>query len=68
MTVHSNGSTLAVSYKETFPVYKQGVCFSKDAITNIIYIKNFILKYIVTYDSIDQICVMHREDQEKSNI
>ena len=42
--------------------------FSKDAITNIIALKNLIKKYWLTYDSIYQILVVHRKYQEKPNI
>ena len=44
MTVQGNEITLAVTHKETVPIYKQYVWFSKDAITNIIDIKILIKK------------------------
>ena len=62
MTAQGNCDTLAVTQKATSPGYKQYVWFSKYAITNIIDIKNLIKKYWVTYDIIDQIFVVHRED------
>ena len=64
MKVQDNGGTLAVTHKATVPGYKQYVWFNKDAITNKISLKNLINKYQVTYDIIDQIFVVHREDQE----
>ena len=42
--------------------------FRKNAITNIIAPKNLIKEYGVTYDRIDQIFVVHREDQVKPKI
>ena len=60
--------TQTVTHKATVPKYKQYVCFSKDAITNIIALKNLIKQYQVTYDSINQILVVHREDKEKPNM
>ena len=68
MTVQGNGGIIAVNHKETFPVYKKDVWFSKYAITKIIAIKTFIKQYQVTYDSTNQIFVVHREYQEKPNI
>ena len=68
MTVQVNGGTLAVIQKATVPVYKQDVWFIKDYITSISALKNLINKYRVKYDSIDQIFVVHREDQEKPNM
>ena len=64
ITVQGNVSTLAVTHKAKVPVYKQDVWFSKDAITNIIALKNMIKQYQVTYDSIYQIFVVNREDQK----
>ena len=68
MTVKVNGVIIEVIHKETTSVYKQDVWFIKYSITNIIDIKNLIRKYRLTYDNIDKIFVVHREDQEKPNI
>ena len=68
MKVQGNGGTLAVTYKATVTKYKQYVWFIKDTITNIIFLKNLIRQYLVTYDSIDQIFVVHGEDQEQPNM
>ena len=62
MTVQGNGVTLAVTQNATVPIYKQYVWFNKNAIANIIALKNLINQYRVTYDSIDQIFVVHRDD------
>ena len=63
MKLHGNGGTLVVTQKATVNRYKQDVCFSKDAITNKNPIKNLIKQYQVTYDSIDQIFVVHMEEK-----
>ena len=68
MTVQVNDDTLAVNHKETLPGYKHDVWFRKYSITNIIFLKNWIQQYWVTYDSIDHIFVVHREDKEKPNM
>ena len=68
MKVQGNDSTLAVTHQANVPGYKQDVWFRKDAITNIISLKKLIKQYRVTYDSIDQIFVVHREDQEKPSM
>ena len=60
MTAKGNVRNLEVTHKATVPECKQDVWFSKDSITNIIVLKNWIKKYQVTYDSIDQIFVVHR--------
>ena len=57
-----------VTHKATVTGYKQDVWFKKYAITNTISLKNLIKQYWVTYDRIDQIFVVHREDQEKPNM
>ena len=53
MKVQGNGGTLAVTHKAIVPGYKQDVLLIKYAITNMIYLKNLIKQYRVTYDSID---------------
>ena len=66
--LQGNGGTLVVTHKTTVAGYKQEAWFNKDAITNIIALKNLIKKYQVTYDSIDQIFLAHREDKGKPNM
>ena len=67
MTVQVNGGTLLVTHKATVPGYKKYVWFSKYYITNIIALKQLTKQYQVKYNSIDQISVVHREDQGKKN-
>ena len=68
MKLKGNGNILAVTHKAKFPGYEQDVLLRKNSITNIIALKKLIKPYRVTYDSIDQIFVVHREDQEKPNM
>jgi hypothetical protein len=68
MRLQSNGGSMTVTQKATMSGYKKKVWYSKDAITNIIALSNLIQQYHVTYDSRDQIFVVHREDQGKPNM
>ena len=43
------------------PGYKYDTWYSKDAISNIISLKNMIRQYRVTYDSDDETSIVHRE-------
>ena len=63
ITVQGNGGNLAVTRNETVTEYKKYVWCSKYATTNIIDLKNLSKQYRVTYDNIDKIFVVHREDQ-----
>ena len=64
-TVNGNGNILAVTHKAILTGYKQDAWFRTDAINNTIDIKNFLKQHQVTYDSINKIFVVHREDQKK---
>ena len=66
--MQGNVGNLAVNHKKTVPGYKKYVWLRKYAITNIITLKNLINKYQVAYDIIDQIFVVHKEDEEKPNM
>ena len=68
MRVQGNGGTLAVTHKATGPGYKIYFWFRKYYITNIMSLKQLIKQYQVTYNSIDQIFLVYREDQEKPNM
>jgi hypothetical protein len=68
MRLQSNGRRMTVTQKATMSGYKKKVWYSKDAITNIIALSNLIQQYHVTYDSCDQIFVVHQEDQGKPNM
>ena len=68
MRLKSNGNTMKVNHKATINGYERPVWFSKDAITNIIALKNIIRQYIVTYDSDESTLVIHREAANKNNM
>ena len=55
MRLHSNEVKMVIDHKLVVAGYIKDVCFYKTAITNIFSLKNLIQKYIVTYDSLDQI-------------
>ena len=64
----SNGGTIKVNHKATINGYERPVWFSKDAITNIIALKNIIRQYRVTYDSDELTFFVHREAANKKNM
>jgi hypothetical protein len=59
---------MVVSHKASILGYHNNVWFSKRAITNIIALKNLIKQYCVTYDSNDEMFVVHRESAGKPNM
>ena len=59
--VQGNGRTFTIKYKSRMPGYNYDTWYSKDAIANIIYLKNMIRQYRVTYDSDDQTFIVHLE-------
>jgi hypothetical protein len=68
MRLKSNGGTMLVNRKATIPGYNKDVWFSTRAITNIIALSNLIQQYRITYDSADNMFVVHRESQGKPNM
>ena len=68
MRLTSNGGTMVVTHKATMPGYHTDVWFDKKAITNILALRNVIKQYRVTYDSDDQMFVVHRESANKPNM
>ena len=48
MRLKSNGRKMKVNHKATINGYERPVWFSKDAITNIIALKNIVRQYRVT--------------------
>ncbi len=61
LSMTSNGGGLKITKKCKIPGYKHLVWYSKEAITNIICLKNLIKCYQVTYDSkLDTTFVVHR--------
>jgi hypothetical protein len=68
MRIQSNGGTMVVMWKAIMKGYNKYVWFSTRAITNIIALSNLIQQYRITYDSDNNMCVVHRESQGKSSI
>ena len=66
--MQGNGGTLSVNHKATGPGYKQYFWFRKYYITNIMALKQLINQDKVTYNIIDQIFLVYREDQEKPDM
>ena len=59
---------MKVNHKATINGYERPVWFRKDAIMNIIALKNIIRQYRVTYDSDESTFVVHREAENKNNM
>jgi len=68
MRLRSNGGTMVVTRKATISGYHKQVWFSKRAITNIMALSNMIQQYRVTYDSDEQMFVVHRETTGKPDM
>ena len=68
MHVRSNGGSMKVTQQAELKGYHKPVWFSKEAITNIIALKNIIQQYRVTYNSSDHAFVVHRESYGKRNM
>jgi hypothetical protein len=68
MTLQSNGGQMKVRHKAKITSYKHKVWFDKDAITNIIALSNLITQYRVTYNSNDEMFIVHRESVNKPNM
>jgi hypothetical protein len=68
MRLKSNGGTVVVTRKSMMTGYNKTVWFSNRAITNIIYLRNLIDQYRVTYDSEDLMFLVHHESDSKPNM
>jgi hypothetical protein len=63
LRLKGNGGTMTVSHKARIPGYRFEVWYSKNAIANILSLKNLGKQYHVMYDSRDKSFVVHREDE-----
>jgi hypothetical protein len=68
MRLTSNGGTMVPTKKATMAGYHADVWYDRNAITNILALSNAIKQYRVTYDSEDQMFVVHRESANKPNM
>ena len=65
MRLKSNGGTMKVKKQAIMPGYHAHVWYNKKAITNILSLSKVIKQYHVTYDSNDQMFVVHHELEGK---
>ena len=68
MRLRINGGKMVIDNKEVVAGYIKDVLFDKTAITNIFYLKNLIHQYRVTYDSLDQMFIVHRNENNNPNM
>jgi uncharacterized protein YodC (DUF2158 family) len=68
MRLKSNGGTMIVTHKAKMAGYHMHVWYNTKAITNILALSNVIKQYCATYDSNDQMFVVHREPENKPNM
>jgi hypothetical protein len=68
ISLKSNGRTMEVKKQAIMPGYHAHVWYNKKAITNILSLSNMIKQYRVTYDSNDQMFVVHREPEGKPDM
>jgi uncharacterized protein YodC (DUF2158 family) len=68
MRLKSKGGTMVVTKKAEMAGYNMHVWYDKNAITNILALSNVNKQYRVTYDSDDQMFVVHRESANKPNM
>jgi hypothetical protein len=68
MRLKNNGGTVEVKKQVIMPGYHAHIWYNKKAITNILSLSNVIKQYRVTYDSNDQMFVVHREPEGKPDM
>jgi hypothetical protein len=68
MCLKSNGRTMMVTHRAKMAGYHAHLWYDKKAITNILALCNVIKQYPVTYDSDDQMFVVHQESKSKPNM
>jgi hypothetical protein len=68
MRLKSNGGIMVVNKKAEISGYHAHVWYNKNAIANILALRNVTKQYRVTYDSDDKMFVVHRESVGKPNM
>jgi hypothetical protein len=68
MRLKSNDGTMMVTHKAKMAGYHMHLWYNTKAITNILAFSNVIKQYRVTYDSNDQMFVVHQEPENKPNM
>ena len=61
MGLQSNGGKMIINNKAQVAGYKPHVWFEQEPITNLIALNNLINKYCITYDSLDEMFIVHCE-------
>ena len=59
---------MVIYHKSVVAGYIKDMWFDKNSITNIFALNNLIQKYRVNYDSLDQIFIVRREENNKPNM
>ena len=59
---------MLITHKAHVSSYKPQVWFDQKSITNLIALKNLIKQYFVTYYSLDELFIFHREEHLKNNM
>ena len=60
MRLQSNGGNMIINHKSQVAGYKAYVWFYQKSITNLVYLKNIIKNYCITYYSLDEMFIVHR--------
>jgi hypothetical protein len=68
MRLKSNGGTMNVRQQAKIKGYERKVWYSTEAITNILSLSNVIKQYRVTYDSHEQMFIVHRQSHGIPNM
>ena len=68
MILRSNGGEMVIDHKAVVAVYIKDLWFEKNSITNIFALKNRIQQCRLTYDSLNQIFIVHHKENNKTNI
>ena len=61
MILQSNRIQILITYKAQVALYNPHVLFDQKAITNLIALKNIVKQYRVTYNSLNETFIVHRE-------
>ena len=68
MYLQSNGGKMIITNKAQVAGYKPHVWFDQKYITNLIALKNLMNQYCITYDNLDEICIVHIEEHGNHNM
>ena len=66
--LRSNGGNMMASHKANVSCHHMYVWLNKNAITNIVSLKNMGDQYLVTYRNDEKMLIVHRETEGKQNM